>query len=273
MTPAGRRLLGTAITLVAAVAMGAIYAALNVSLEHPGFASGWTLFGIMVLLALYNVRKKLPFIPLLASTSWLRFHVYLGWLSVVAFVLHVGVALPNGPLEVALAVIYLGLAGSGALGLYLSRSLAARLTRRGENVIFERIPAFRTRLRRQAEAVALGAVENAGSMTMADFYAASLRSFFEAPRNYWRHIFRSNKGRQAINADIAAIERYLSPGEREALSEIRRLVTAKDDLDFQHALQATLKNWLLVHVPLTYCLAIITLVHVIAVYAGLGDVP
>ncbi len=273
MTPAGRRLRDTAVTLVAAAIMGALYAGYSVSLAHPGFVSGWTLFGIMVALALYNLRKKLPFIPLLASAGWLRFHVYLGWLSVVVFLLHVGLSLPNGPLEVALAVVYLGLAGSGALGLYLSRSLASRLTRRGENVIFERIPAFRTRLRRQAEAVALGAVERAGSMTMADFYAASLRPFFEGPHNYWRHIFRSSRGRQAIEANIDALERYLGRDEYEAVSEIRELIRAKDDLDFQHALQATLKHWLFVHIPLTYGIAVLTLVHVIAIYSALGGVP
>lgn len=270
MTPAGRRLRDTAITLVAAVVMGGLYGAYSVSLEHPGFVSGWTLFGIMGLLALYNARKKLPFIPLLSSTSWLRVHVYVGWLSVVA--LHIGLSVPNGPLEVALAIVYAAIAASGALGLYLSRSLASRLTARGENVIFERIPAFRTRLRRQAEAVTLGVVESAGSMTMADFYAASLRPFFEAPRNYWRHIFRSNRGRHTVEADIAALERYLGRDEREALADIRELVHAKDDLDFQYALQATLKHWLFVHVPLTYGIAILVLVHVIAVYSALGGV-
>jgi hypothetical protein len=227
----------------------------------------------MVLLALYNARKKLPFLPLLASSTWLRIHVYVGWLSVVVFILHVGLSLPNGPLEVVLAIVYVGIAGSGALGLYLSRSLAARLTARGENVIFERIPAFRTRLRRQAEAVTLGAVERAGSMTMADFYAASLRSFFEAPRNYWPHLFGSNRGHRAIEADIDALTRYLGRDEREALADIRKLVRTKDDLDFQYALQATLKHWLFVHVPLTYGMAILVLVHVIAIYSALGDVP
>ena len=273
MTSAGRRLRDTAITLVAAIVVGAIYLAYSVSLEHPGFLSGWALFGIMGLLALYNVRKKLPFIPLLVSAGWLRFHVYAGWLSVVVFILHVGISLPNGPLEVALAVVYVAIAASGGVGLYLSRSLATRLTGRGENVIFERIPAFRTRLRRQAEAVTLAAVQDAGSMTMMDFYAASLRPFLDAPRNYWRHMIRSGSGSNEIEAEIAALERYLNAGERKALAEIREIVHAKDDLDFQHALQFTLKHWLFVHIPLTYGIALLVLVHVIAVYAALGDVP
>ena len=65
----------------------------------------------------------------------------------------------------------------------------------------------------------------------------------------------------------------MSETERGYANQLRELVIRKDDLDFHFWLQATLKGWLFVHVPLSYCLLILSLLHVVLVYAfggGLG---
>ena len=43
--------------------------------------------------------------------------------------------------------------------------------------------------------------------------------------------------------------------------EMGSLIRGKDDLDHQDALQGTLKYWLFIHIPLTYSLLILSLVH------------
>ena len=48
----------------------------EMSLRDAAFLNGWILFAAMVFLALFNVRKKLPFIPLLSASTWLQVHVY-----------------------------------------------------------------------------------------------------------------------------------------------------------------------------------------------------
>ena len=99
------------------VALGAVVVVADVassaSLDDPRFVSGWILLGLMVALALFNARKKLPFLNLSPAASWLRFHVYAGWLTFVVFFLHVGFHVPRGPIEVTLAVMYLLVALSG----------------------------------------------------------------------------------------------------------------------------------------------------------------
>jgi hypothetical protein len=48
------------------------------------------------------------------------------------------------------------------------------------------------------------------------------------------------------------------------------LVRRKDDLDFHEARQGLLKDWLLVHIVLTYSLVAISLVHGLAAHAFWG---
>ena len=111
-----------------------------VSLRPSGFYSGLVLFGIVVL-AGYNVFKKVPFLPLGSSSAWLQFH-YLGWLTMLLFACISG-ALPPPPIPGRPPrAAYVGVAGSGVLGLFLALD-SPRLRTCGEEVLYERIPADR----------------------------------------------------------------------------------------------------------------------------------
>ena len=46
----------------------------------------------------------------------------------------------------------------------------------------------------------------------------------------------------------------------------------KDELDFHYSLNLALKAWLLVHVPLTYGLLILAVLHMVTAYAFSGGV-
>lgn len=243
------------------------YAALASTLAHENFISGWVLAGILALLAGYNLRRNLPFLPLGSSSGWLQLHIYLGFLSVVIFMLHVGVEVPMGPMEIALATIYGLVAGSGILGLILARSVPERLSRHGEEVLFDRIPKFRRQLMDRAEALALRAVEETGSTTIADYYTDRLRPFFDGPRNYFGHVFEISRSRHQLLGEMRDLERYLNDNETAILREIAELTRAKDDLDYHHALQSMMKRWQFVHVPLSFALLILILLHIVVVYA------
>src|SRR5262245_15968987 len=70
------------------------------------YLTGWLLFLLMIVLAAYNARKKLPFLPLGTSESWLQFHVYAGYFTVALFLLHISFKWPTGWFEGTLACIY-----------------------------------------------------------------------------------------------------------------------------------------------------------------------
>lgn len=217
----------------------------------------------MIFLALYNLRKKLPILPLGSATNWLQFHIYTGLLAVVLFVLHIEMRIPNGTLEVTLALLFLALVGSGILGLALSRWLARRLRVRGGEVIYERIPAMRQQVIQKAEALFEQSLSESKSTVIVEFYNQRLVHFFMGPRNFLWHLLDSERPRHLLLMDLGALDRYLSDQERACIDDLIYLVNQKDDLDYHAALQGTLKFWVFLHIPLTYSLLIIALLHAI----------
>ncbi len=240
------------------------------ALMQTAYVSGWAMLALMLLLAAYNLRKKLSVIGLFSSSAWLQVHVYAGVVSVVVFVVHIGYVMPNGGLEILLGVLYVGVAASGLVGLVLTRALPPRINSRGENVIFERIGAIRRQLRERAEILALESV-NAGNVTaISQLYQERLLRFFAGPQNLCSHLGQSTRRRQALLDEIDAVRRYIKESDRESLTQIAELVCLKDDLDYRHACQCALKGWLFVHIPLTYGLLMVMAVHIVVVYAFSG---
>jgi hypothetical protein len=267
-----RRMRNTVLLILATITVVAWYHTRRSALGDISVATGWLLFGLILFLALYNVRKKLSFLRLGSSATWLQLHAYAGVFSVVLFLLHITLRPPSGWFESMLALAFSLLAVSGLVGLYLSRAIPPRLSRRGEEVIYERIPQFRHALRREAEELVLRSVEETRSTAVADFYDAYLNSFFAATRGVWRHVWRPESSSGAWSREMDELATCLGDEERRFLDEIRSRVRAKDDLDFHHANQALLKYWLFVHVPLTYVLLLLVAVHVVLVHA-FGAVP
>jgi hypothetical protein len=260
------------LTVVAIVATWVITKIIVVSLEHDSFFTGWLLFGSMVALSLLNARKKIPYLNLLRANTWLQFHIYVGFFSIAAFAMHIHFRLPNGNLEQFLAILYALVAGSGVFGIWLSRRLPPRLSRRGEQILYERIPALRMRLRDEVEQLALRGVDESGSTTLADLYKNLLYPFLSGPRNFWFHIFESNRPYHQLREKMRVSHRYMNSQEKEIMKQISHRVRIKDDLDYQHAGQALLKRWLFIHVPVTYCLLIFALLHLFVVYTFIGDI-
>ncbi len=235
-----------------------------------GYFSGWALFLLMLVLTLYNGRKKLPFLPLGTSEGWLQFHIYAGFLTVVLFLAHVRFRPPSGWFDIILASLYVLVTGSGVAGLFVTRSIPKRLTTRGGEVLYERIPAIRRRLQEQAETLALKSTSEAHSTTIADFYVRHLQDFFDGPRNLTLHLMEVRRPLNVLLNRISDLNRYVDKGERETLDKISQLVRQKDGVDYHHSMHLLLKGWLFVHIPLTYSLLIFSVMHIVLVYAFSG---
>ena len=240
------------------------------ALRDTARLSGGLLLGMIVFLAAYNLRKKLPFLPLGSSSTWLQFHIYTGLLTAAIFGIHVQWRVPDGPFEIVLAALYGLVFGSGVVGLFLSRSFARRLTTRGDEVMFERIPVHRKRLQRDAETLVLDFLAESESSAVAQFYADRLEPFFAKTRHFWQHLAQSRRPRVALLNEISSYERFLNESERVTMRQLAGHVERKDDLDYQFALQATLKYWLFGHVPLTYALLVFAVFHWLLVIAFSG---
>ena len=238
------------------------------ALPNYTFFTGWALLAGMFVLTIYNVRKKLPFLPLGKSETWLQIHIYLGFFTTLLFLIHLNFRLPHGWFEITLAWLFVLVSGSGFVGLFFTRVLPRRLATRGGEVVFEKIPALRHTLKSEAEKMSLGA--DAQSPVIAEFYARRLASFFAGPENSWLHLVESRRPLNALLAEIEDLRRTGSDAERATLEKLAALVRQKDDLDYHRALQLVLKLWLFVHIPLTYGLLIFTALHIVLVFGFSG---
>lgn len=234
------------------------------------YLSGWALFVVMLALTFYNARKKISFLPLISSEAWLQFHIYAGLLTAVLFLVHINYKMPTGWFDGILASLYVLVMISGFFGLVASRAIPRRLTTRGGEVLFERIPGIRRQLQERAEMLALQSVEQVKSSTIADFYLRELKYFFDGKRNVLSHLFEVRTPLNLLLNKITDLNRYLNDSERATMDEIAVLVREKDGLDYHYSLQLVLKLWLFVHIPLTYSLLLWTLAHVVLVFAFSG---
>lgn len=265
-----RRILLAATLAVACGLTLAAFARLNATRPHLVYLTGWGLFGLMIYLTLYNLRKKFSFLPLISSRLWLQAHLYIGLFTGLVFLLHLRWRWPHGGFESLLALLFVGVTLSGIFGWWLSRALPKRLTTAGGEVPFERIPVIRRDLQLQAEKLVLGGVAGAQAATFAGFYEARLADFFSRPANFSSHLVGSRRPLNQLLGQIAEVDRFMNAAEKKTAAELGELVRQKDMLDFHRAAQFVMKGWLFVHIPLTYGLLAFSVAHVVIVYAFSG---
>ncbi len=231
------------------------------------FASGWGLTAGLVLLVLFNARKKIPMVPALSAAAWLQLHIYIGWLAVFVFALHTQFRYPGGAFNQALWWFFVVLSASGVAGIFMERSIAPRVRERGEYIMFDRLNAFRLQLADEAAALAARSVTEIGAPLLVDVYRDRIAPFMAGPRNFWSHLIDSRKPLDRLIGEMRALERYLNPEGRETLRAIEERVIAKDNLDHQHALVTLMRTWLFLHIPLAYGIFLLIAVHIVLVYA------
>jgi hypothetical protein len=255
------------------VAVGLVWlwaSALEKRLVSSSFTTGYLLIAAVLFLALYNVRKKLPFLPIGTSATWLQWHIYIGFVSVGVFLLHAGVQMPTGVLNTTLYVTYSLTVISGIVGLYFTRTIPAQLARVGEEVVFERIPSLHRDVQRQASEIVLQSVSVSGATTLADFYVSRLYDYFDAGRGLSYFLRPTTALRRSLMGEMQNLRRYLCEPETAACERLFALVRRKDDLDFHAARQGLLKSWLFLHIALSYTLIALGLTHGILALAFSG---
>ena len=257
-----RRLVLSLVTLAGAGGLAAAWQLGRVALRPVALYSGWTLLALLLVLTFFNARKKLPFFPLISASQWLQAHIYLGWLACVVFVLHTGVRLPNGAIEVPLALAFVLVAVSGVLGLWLSRWLPPRLTRSGESLVYERIPMLRHRMVTEAKEIVRAAEAETQSTTLGDFHVRVLAGYFAHVPAWLAPLAGGDAEHHRVTLELAALRHFLSVREIAIADQLAELIEAKRNLDNQFAGQRLLKLWLFVHVPLTFALLVFTAAHV-----------
>ncbi len=227
--------------------------------------TGYWLFGMMVFLTLFNLRKKLSMIPLGPANIWLALHSIGGLLALTLYWLHTETLWPLGVYEQMLAALFYLTVASGIFGHVVQKICPPRLAQSDIEVIFERIPAHVAEIRQKAEEIVLSCSEETREDTLGRHYLDTMSWFFRRPRFFISHMVGSQKGRQWVRQQDATVRRYLNENEKVWLDKLTEQAQFKNRIDLHFALQSIMKSWLLIHLPLTATLMVLAVWHLLVV--------
>ena len=244
-------------------------------LRDPRYLDGWVLAGGMSLQLGFHIVIKTASLSPKSATRWRKIHVFVGFVLIAAFISHSDFSLPDTGFEWALWACFVLVTLSGIFGTYLAWSLQAK-REIDERIGYDRIAARRAELAQDVQAAVAQTDPAAAEIGLpappydawiTELYANHLSDFFLGPRNFAAHLIGSLRPLKQLTDEIDNLSRYVDRQSQEKLAAIKNLVIEKDRLDFAAVSLGLTKGWLLVHVPVTYALIVLTVLHVLVVYA------
>jgi hypothetical protein len=244
-------------------------------LRDPRYLDGWMLAGGMSLQVAFHIAIKTASLAPKSAVRWRKIHLFMGYLLIAAFISHTDFSLPDSGFEWALWTAFVLVTLSGIFGTYLAWSLKAK---HGidERISYDRIPARRVELARDVHAAVAETDVTAAALALPtppydawimDLYRNHLRDFFQRQSNYTSHLIGSQRPLKRLTDEIDDLSPYLDKRRQEKLAVIRSLVVEKDWLDFARVYLGLSRGWLFVHVPVTYALIVLGVLHIVIVYS------
>ena len=254
-----------------------------------GLTYGSIGFAFMTFVTLLSLRKKFPIWRIGRTQTWMRGHLWLGALSLPLIVLHAGSLFGHG-LTAWLMWLFGVVWASGIVGAWLQHVVPQRMLREVPmETIYEQIGRVREQLVDEADtivadasgrlevitevgAVSGGAVAKAGLATVMrpvepaaedtgafrEFYVTEMRPFLLKPSG--SHML-ADPGEAA--ARFATLRRLAPPSLESAIADLESLCEEERQLMRQFRMHRVLHGWLLVHVPLSFVLMALAVVHIV----------
>ena len=263
-----RKWLGASLIILgASTAMYVPYAVRAPSGPSGGSPLGLT-FGIigsafMIFAGLLAGRKKFPIWRLGRAQSWMRGHLWLGLLSLPIIFFHAGFRF-GGSLTTVLMVLVIIVVGSGVFGALLQHSMPNMMTTQvPSETIFEQIQHVRDQLVAQADETT-AAAESASTAELSaaplvDFYRREMRPFLESRGK--KHPLLSNPDRS--RSTFEGLRMLLPLGLQDAATRLEQICEEERQLRRQSLLHHWLHGWLMLHIPLSFALLLLGVVHAI----------
>lgn len=276
-----KRWLGATVVLVAAAA--AVYVPYHLRAPNGpsggsvvGIAFGLAALAIMVFEGLLGARRRVPSWRVGRPETWMRGHLWLGFLTVPLVFFHAGFRL-GGALAVVLVVLLVIVTLSGVLGIILQQILPRVMTIRVPmETIYEQIANVRLNMVAEADRLVTsvaGSLQTAGVPStgtaeapskliqplvgfepLRDFYVGRVRPFLSRER-------LGKSVEDTSPAAFTAVRMLVPPPLHETLRDLEGMCEERRQLASQARLHRWLHGWLLIHIPLSYALLLLSLVH------------
>lgn len=237
----------------------------------PGILYGVGGYGLMLYAGLLGVRKKFPVWRVGRAQTWMRGHLWLGFLSLPLILFHCAFTW-KGPLSTLLMVLLFITVGTGALGAALQHFVPMFMTRSVPlETIYDEIPHVQRQLCDEADVLAAsvsGTVETANSVLtevdpedrarFAAVYANTIQPVLRNPD-------RAPNG--SIYEELAPVFdtlcKILPANVHPILKDLQSICEEEDELQRQKRIHFWLHGWLLIHVPLSVTLLVLGAVHAV----------
>lgn len=284
--------LGSALVLALAVIVYLPYAAGDVPPSGGsvfGLAYGIAGFGAMAVVTLLSLRKKFPIWRIGRTQSWMRAHLWLGALSLPLILLHAGFLFGHG-LTSVLMWLFVVVYASGVFGAWLQHTMPRRIMRdvpmetiyeqighvraqlldEADTVVAEAsgklqvsvaVPAWPAEASAKAAANALASVMRIGADDTAplrEFYTREMRSFVERPTR--AHPLADET---SAAARFGRLRPLVQPALAGAITDLESICEEERQLLRQERMHGLLHSWLVVHVPLSFALMALAIVHIV----------
>jgi hypothetical protein len=241
-----------------------------------GLIFGSVAFLIFLFAAALGIRKKKRTWPIGSVQFWLKAHIWLTVLTIPLVLFHCGFH-SGGTQTTWLMILYAIVMASGFFGLalqqFMPRMMAERLPR---EVVFEQIPYIRNQLLDAAkkmrdalaksQPVAAVASPSGPSATVAeDSSVQALVRFLD--RECLPYLSAKRGGRHALGSERMALNIFsrlrLNIGEQwhPRVERMQDWCAERRLMDLQTNFQHWLHGWLLIHVPSSFALLILTAWH------------
>jgi len=244
-------------------------------LRDPRYLDGWVLAGGAILQLCFHIAIKTVSLSPKSVMRWRKIHISLGYLLIAAFISHTDFSLPDTGFEWALWAGFVLVTLSGIFGTYLAWSLQVKYGF-DERIGYDRIPIRRAELAQDVHAVVATTDLPAAALALPappydawikDLYRDHLRDFFQGQRNLAAHLIGSRRPLKRLTDEIDNLSPYVDKQSQKKLAVIKNLVVEKDWLDFARVYLGLTRGFLFVHVPVTYVLMVLMVLHVLVVYA------
>ena len=244
-------------------------------LRDPRYLDGWVLAGGMSLQLTFHIANKTASLSPKSAARWRKIHIFVGYLLIAAFISHSDFSLPDTGFEWALWAGFVLVTLSGIFGTYLAWSLQVKYGF-DERIGYDGITTRRAELASDVHAAVAKTDPAAAAIALPappydawimDLYTNHLQDFFQGQRNFTAHLIGSRRPLKRLTDEIDNLSPYVDKQSQMKLAVIKNLVVEKDWLDFAHVYLGLTKGWLFVHVPVTYALIVLTVLHIVIVYS------
>ena len=228
----------------------------------PGLIYGIIGTAMMAFAGLLGARKKAPTLHIGRVQAWMRGHVWLGLVSFPIILFHGGFSMGGG-LTFALMILFAIIVLSGILGVVLQQFMPRLMMEQvSTEIVYEqadmKLEELIEKAAKRVESLKpkADAADTLRYDIVKDFYNQHVVPFLKDPKH--EGLLATTQRTRLLFEHVG---KQIPPASHPVIDDLQKIVQQRRDLATQVKLHQVLHLWLLVHVPLSAAVLVLTIAH------------